>query len=100
MAATFTLPEELTIYTAAELRTALLGWLNEASGNDEPRAIDGSRVLEADGAGVQLLVALHHSLQARDMAWAWAGVSDPLAAACRELGCATLLDEQPEGATS
>lgn len=96
--AAFALPEELTIYTVADVRTALLGWLNEPAAGDEPRALDGSRVLEADGAGVQLLVALHHSLQARGMALTWAGLSDPLASACRELGCSVLLDEEPEGA--
>lgn len=97
MAHAFSLPEELTIYTSSELRSQLLAWLNAAPTDPEGCALNGEAVLEADGAGVQLLVALRHSLVNRGIPWHWAGISPPLLAACTELGCAPVLGLPPQG---
>lgn len=86
------LPAELTIYTAAETRTAWLGWLAGETGLDEPVcAIDASACHEVDAAGLQLLVALAHSLARRQCRLQLLQPAAPLRAACAELGLAGLL---------
>lgn len=86
------LPAELTIYTAAETRAAWLGWLAGETGLDEPVcAVDASACDEIDAAGLQLLVALAHSLARRERRLQLLQSAAPLRAACNELGLAELL---------
>jgi anti-anti-sigma regulatory factor len=86
------LPTELTIYTAAETRSAWLGWLAAGSGLDEPVcALDASACDEVDAAGLQLLVALAHSLARRQRRLQLCRPAAPLRTACVELGLADLL---------
>ena len=92
------LPRELTIYTAAETRASWLAWLSGDGGHAEPNAqgepvcrVDGEDVDEVDAAGVQLLVALAHSLQHRQVSLQLCRASGPLRAACHDLGLAALL---------
>ncbi len=86
------LPAELTIYTAAETRSAWLGWLAGETGLDEPVcAVDASACDEVDAAGLQLLVALAHSLARRQRRLQLLQPAAPLRTACTELGLAELL---------
>lgn len=86
------LPAELTIYTAAETRSAWLGWLAGTSALDEPVcAVDASACDEVDAAGLQLLVALAHSLAQRQRRLLLRHPATPLRTACVELGLADLL---------
>jgi phospholipid transport system transporter-binding protein len=89
------LPAELTIYTAAETRSAWLGWLGDVDGptalNEPVCAVDASACDEIDAAGMQLLVALAHSLQRRQRRLQLLQPSAPLRAACAELGLHSLL---------
>lgn len=90
------LPRELTIYTAAETRAAGLAWLSLLSGNgDGARAaagavcpVDGEDVDEVDAAGVQLLIALAHSLSRQHATLQLCHASRPLRQACQDLGLA------------
>lgn len=91
---TLRLPHELTIYTAAETRAAWLAWLSGdgAHGGDEAVCrVDGGDVDEVDAAGVQLLVALAHSLQRQHVTLQLRQASGPLRHACQDLGVAGLL---------
>lgn len=54
---------ELTIYQAAEIRPVLQQALAELNG-DTCLALDLSGVTECDGAGLQLLIAFSHALEA------------------------------------
>lgn len=86
------LPAELTIYTAAETRSAWLAWLGDGAGADAPAcAVDASACSEIDAAGAQLLVALAHSLARRQRRLHLTEPGDALRAACTELGLAALL---------
>jgi ABC-type transporter Mla MlaB component len=92
------LPHELTIYTAAETRAAWLAWLSgdgaHAAADADADAVcqvDGADVDEVDAAGVQLLVALAHSLQRQHMTLQLLHASGPLRHACQDLGLAGLL---------
>lgn len=86
------LPAELTIYTAAETRSAWLGWLAGEAGLDEPLCtVDASGCDEVDAAGLQLLVALAHSLARRQRRLQLLQPTAVLRAACDELGLADLL---------
>lgn len=89
---TLALPEELTIYTVGDLRTRWLGWL-AAVGDDA--VIDGAAVTQVDAAGVQLLVSLTRSLDARELAWRLQGVGGALREACHTLGMAARLGVAP-----
>ena len=88
MSHTLTLPSELTIYVAAEVRAAWLDWL---AGTDEADTVDGSRVGEIDAAGLQCLMALAHSLERRGRRLCVADPSEALRNACRRLGASHLL---------
>lgn len=78
------LPAELSIYNAAELRPH---WLDWAGRHAAPEAVaDGSAVDQVDGAGVQLLLALQHSLAARGVVLRLRAPSRPLREACDALG--------------
>lgn len=86
------LPAELTIYTAAETRGAWLGWLADTPDGDDPVcAVDASACDEVDAAGMQLLVALAHSLDKRQRRLQLLQPSTPLRQACGELGLAAWL---------
>ena len=87
-ATTLVLPEELTIYTVGDLRTHWLAWL---AGLHEDAVIDGAAVRQIDAAGVQLLLALARSIDARQLGWRLQGVGGALAEACRTLGVAERL---------
>ena len=89
------LPRELTIYTAAETRASWLAWLSGDGGHAERNAqgepvcrVDGEDVDEVDAAGVQLLVALAHSLQRQHGTLQLCNSSRPLRQACQDLGLA------------
>lgn len=92
------LPAELTIYTAAETRSAWLAQLDALDTLDERTnlgapvcAVDASACDEVDAAGLQLLVALAHSLARRQRRLQLLQPAAPLRAACAELGLAELL---------
>jgi ABC-type transporter Mla MlaB component len=91
-AATLHLPAELTIYTAAETRTAWLNWLADQPGRtasaDALCAVDASGCDEIDAAGAQLLVALAHSLARQQRRLQLQHASTPVRNACRDLGLA------------
>jgi ABC-type transporter Mla MlaB component len=99
------LPAELTIYTAAETRTAWLNWLADHPGGtadaDAPCAVDASACDEIDAAGAQLLVALAHSLAHQQRRLQLQHASTPVRNACRDLGLATwLLADAPTEVTA
>lgn len=91
------LPAEITIYVAAELRAAWLAWMDTPAARDPELDVDGSAVEEVDAAGLQCLLALSHSLQARQQQLRLRQASDTLSQACRRLGLAHLLADA-EGA--
>ncbi|MBH2016553.1 MAG: STAS domain-containing protein [Burkholderiales bacterium] len=92
------LPAELSIYTATETHAQMLQWLDEVG--VEGHAVEGvgawplqaDAVAQADAAGVQLLVALQHSLLARGRRLVLLQPSAPLQHACGSLGLAGLLN--------
>jgi ABC-type transporter Mla MlaB component len=97
------LPAELTIYTATETRAAWLGWLagdGSSSGHEAVCEVDAASVDEVDAAGVQLLVALAHSLQRQHSRLRLHEPSQPLRQACLDLGVAGLLIDDPQVAPS
>jgi hypothetical protein len=64
-----TLPSEMTIYNVAELRTQCLAWLahmqaapHDGAAAHLPWQVDAAAVSEVDGAGLQLLQSLAHSV--------------------------------------
>lgn len=85
------LPRELTIYSVGELRPAWLARLATA-GHEAPAEIDAAAVEEVDAAGVQLLLALSHTLaheQRHELRLI--NASPTLQAACHALGLGRLL---------
>lgn len=84
------LPPELTIYTAAETRTAWLTWLADPAalaGDDAALcAVNASDCEEIDAAGTQLLVALAHSLSRQHRQLQLQQPSTAVRHACRDLG--------------
>ena len=98
------LPAELTIYTASDTRTAWLAWL-ATEHHDATDNADGSRctvhagaVDQVDAAGVQLLVALSHTLARQQRRLQLLDPSAPLRDACKALGASALLaDGAPDG---
>lgn len=88
---TLVLPRELTIYTASETRTDWLTWL---AALPEDAQVDGAQVDQIDGAGLQLLVALHHAVAQRGRAWCLSAASASLTKACEALGLAALLSSR------
>ena len=94
------LPAELTIYTAAETRGAWLTWLaGDAAGSadlghdDRLCLVDGSACDEVDAAGLQLLVALAHSLARQHRRLVLQQPADALRKGCAELGLESLLHD-------
>jgi anti-anti-sigma regulatory factor len=89
---TLPLPQELTIYTAAATRDRMLEWLAaQPAADDAPLAADGGAVLEVDGAGVQLLLALANGVAARGRSFVVAPASESLRSACAALGADALV---------
>ena len=84
-----TLPQELSICTAATTRAEWLAWLDRPEA--EPGPVAGAGVEIVDGAGVQLLVALARALQRRGHTLAVDEPSEPLRRACAALGAQALL---------
>ncbi|MFM1988285.1 MAG: hypothetical protein RJA99_1242 [Pseudomonadota bacterium] len=82
------LPRELCVPAVAALRTACLEWLDA---EDADPQVDASPVEEIDAAGVQLLIALSHSLAARGRRLHLHAPSGPLRDACRTLGAPALI---------
>ena len=89
MSTALALPPELTIYTAAETRTAWLAALAESG--DGPLAVDSGAVTEVDAAGVQLLASLARTLAAQQRALQLVEPSAALRGACERLGLSNLL---------
>ncbi|MFG6466188.1 STAS domain-containing protein [Pelomonas baiyunensis] len=78
------LPAELTIYTVAELHPQ---WLNWAAAQAEPEAaVDAHAVQDVDGAGLQLLLALHRQLGTQGRTLRLQAPSPSLSDACTALG--------------
>ena len=97
MSTPLVLPAELTIYVVGELREPWLAWLEATVADGDDATADGRLVEEVDAAGLQCLLALARSLQARRLALRIDQPSAALLQACRRLGAEHLLT-QPEGA--
>lgn len=102
---TLSLPAELTIYTASDTRTAWLAWLaaerNDTtdSADDRPCTVHADAVDQVDAAGVQLLVALSHTLARQQRRLQLLAPSAPLRDACEAMGASALLaDGAPDAA--
>lgn len=82
------LPSELTIYTAADVRTLCLAWLGAPAEEADEGVwpLDASAVDQVDAAGVQLLVSLARSLDGLERPLRLVRPSDPLTEACTALG--------------
>jgi len=94
-----TLPEELTIYTIAQVRSTLLQALEPVAARGVLQ-VAAATVAEVDAAGVQLLLALHNSLAKRGAALQFASVSPVLRKAATMLGMHTLTDAMPAETTA
>jgi len=86
------LPAELSIYTVGELHPAWRAWA-EAGG----RCVNGRAVEQVDAAGLQLLLALARSLQARGARLRVVAASRALEEGCTALGLGHWLAEHHEG---
>ena len=96
----YELPSELTIYSAAETRDALLGWLSAQPQADQPLRLAAARVHEVDAAGLQLLCAFAATVAAKGWTLIVESPSDAFAAACRTLGMSVLLDKTADDEVS
>ncbi len=85
------LPMEVSLYTAAELRSQWLVALEHQAHGGEAVELDGSAVEQFDAAGAQSLLALAHALSARGQRLQLTRASDVLVHACRALGLADLI---------
>lgn len=92
------LPSELTIYSLGALKAACLDAMPKASRAKRTPSreagawpVDASAVNEVDASGLQLLLALSTSLQARRRTLQLVNPSQPLVNACQSLGLASLL---------
>lgn len=85
MSPRFDLPCELTIFTAAETRDAMLAWLAGVP-HDEPLTVDADQVLDVDGAGLQLLCSLGALLDRQGRDWTLVRTGERLRQACTTLG--------------
>jgi anti-anti-sigma regulatory factor len=90
------LPMEVSLYTAAELRSQWLAELERRAGDAEVIELDGSAVEHFDAAGAQSLLALAHALSARGQRLQLTRASDVLVRACRALGLADLIASTSE----
>lgn len=83
------LPDELTIYNAAEVHARFAAWLHAddtESAATTPVRVGADAVAEVDAAGVQLLVSLANTLEQRRRGLELVAPSACLAAACGVLG--------------
>lgn len=92
------LPSEVTIYVATELRGAWLDWLEHRAGDADEVVADGHAVEEIDAAGLQVLLALARSLEARSQRLRIQRPSEALQQACGRLGARHLLAADEEHA--
>ena len=90
MSAALVLPAELSIYTAGELSSHWLAWLDAQAG-EGPGQVDASAVAEIDAAGLQLLLSLSAALQRRGRSLQLLQPSAALQSACQALGLQSLL---------
>jgi ABC-type transporter Mla MlaB component len=90
------LPSELTIYTVGEMLPQFKDWLTAEPGT---LRIQASAVCEVDAAGVQLLLSLAKTLQAKDERLELVDASAGLTAACQALGVTGQLQWTSEGET-
>ena len=92
MSTSRTLPEELSIYTAGEVRGQCLTWIGEPLAEGEASSgtwpLDARAVDQVDAAGVQLLVSLSHTLSRQYQRLHLLQPSGPLTEACAALGLA------------
>lgn len=92
------LPQELSIYTAAELHVKWLGWLAQWAGQDETAAVQAGAVETADAAGLQLLLSLAHALQGQGQQLLLLDPSPALAQACEAMGLQAWLQQHSPAA--
>jgi ABC-type transporter Mla MlaB component len=90
MSERFELPAELTIYSVAQTRDALLAWSQEqvAKVAALPLKVSASQVAAVDGSGLQLLAALGNM----GLAWQLVETSAAFSEACDTMGLAHWLD--------
>lgn len=88
-----TLPAELSIYSVGEIKGQCLAWISEtpAEPQAEHWALDAGAVDEVDAAGLQLLLALSHTLMQQDQRLVLLRPSRVLVDACAALGLADWL---------
>ncbi len=83
MSTPFELPAEMTIYSAVEVRDALLSWVTEQSAKSaKVLEISAAKVEEIDGAGLQLVASLSNA----DQQWRLKNPSAVFVDACKALG--------------
>jgi anti-anti-sigma regulatory factor len=103
---TLSLPAELTIYTASDTRATWLAWLaaerpDAASDPGDGRCtVHAGAVDQVDAAGVQLLVALSHTLARQQRRLLLLDPSAPLRHACAALGASALLADTAHDSTT
>ena len=85
---TLTLPEQLVIARAADLRTQWLSWLDAEGAGDDAITLDGAATEKVDGTGVALLLSLLQELRARGRNWSWTQISSALEDATTDMGVA------------
>ncbi len=83
MSERFELPAELNIYSAMEIRDALLAWSStQASGAHENLEVSARNVENVDGAGLQLVASLFNMNRSCRLVES----SEVFAEACRLMG--------------
>lgn len=80
------LPQELSIYTAAELHAQWLAWLGQQAGNGGTAQVQAAAVESVDAAGLQLLLSLQHALQGQGQQLALLDPSPALVQGCEAIG--------------
>ena len=90
MSTPFELPAEMTIYSAVEIRDALLSWVTEQSTKSTKLLeISAAKVEEIDGAGLQLIASLSNTEQP----WQLVQPSHTFIDACKAMGLTAWLDK-------
>ncbi len=85
-----TLPVSMTIADVGELHESLAGQFAEG----QKLCLDGSEVEIADGAGMQLLVALFKDAGEKQLTVEWTQTSDVLTSAAAQIGLSEILKLQ------
>ncbi len=78
------LGQELTIQVIDEVRDS---WLQELGQNGD-LTIDAADLEQVDGAGIQLLLSLVQTIEARGNRIKWSGISDALSSGAKTVGLA------------